>query len=62
MKQNEDINIYDKIEDAKAAREKAEKEIFGPFLEWYAENYPEQWEKTQKKRATPANNRGILAS
>lgn len=47
------LGFYDKIEEARAAREKAEKEIFGPFLEWYSENYPEQWKRMQKKKSNP---------
>ena len=47
------LGFYDKIEEARAAREKAEKEIFGPFLEWYTENYPEQWKRMQKKKKSP---------
>ncbi len=29
-------------------REAAEKEVHGKFLEWYAENYPEQWKKIDR--------------
>lgn len=29
-------------------RDEAEKEKYGNFLEWYAENYPEQWERINK--------------
>ena len=43
----------ERLEEARAAREKAEKEIFGPFLEWYTENYPEQWKRMQKKKKSP---------
>lgn len=46
---NYNLGRYDKIEDAAIAREKAEEKIFGDFLEWYAENYREQWEKIKGK-------------
>lgn len=39
------LGLYDSIEDAVAARNAAEKAIYGNFLKWYAEAYPEQWEK-----------------
>lgn len=44
------LGRYYNIEDARMAREDAEKELYGNFLEWYAENYPEQWEKIKKKK------------
>lgn len=37
-----DFEVACKIRDA------AEKEKYGNFLEWYAENYPEQWERINK--------------
>lgn len=43
------LGTYSTIEEAAEARKKAEEHIYGEFLEWYAENYPEQWEKLQKK-------------
>lgn len=30
-------------------REAAEEKLYGDFLEWYASEYPEQWEKINKK-------------
>lgn len=42
------LGRYDLKEDAIAAREEAEKEKFGNFLEWYASEYPDRWEKLQK--------------
>lgn len=30
-------------------REEAEKVIHGDFLKWYAENYPEQWERIKRR-------------
>lgn len=29
-------------------RKIAEREIHGSFLEWYSQNYPEEWEKLKK--------------
>ena len=44
------LGTYESINDAIAAREAAEKELYGDFLEWYAENYPEKWEKLQSRK------------
>lgn len=38
---NYTIGTYTRIEDAAAARKEAEDRIFGEFLEWYYETYPE---------------------
>lgn len=43
------LGSYEKKEDAIRARRGAEAQIYGQFLEWYAENYPEKWERLQKK-------------
>lgn len=43
------LGSYDKIEDAIEARKIAEKKIYGDFLRWYQEEYPEQWEKIKDK-------------
>lgn len=37
------LGRYEDKADAIKARKTAEREIFGVFLEWYAQNYPEQW-------------------
>lgn len=34
------LGIYDKIEDAARARQKAEEQLFGAFLEWYEREFP----------------------
>ena len=47
--QNYFFGYYSNKKDAIAARKEAEEKLHGPFLEWYAENYPEQWAKKQKK-------------
>mgnify|MGYP002511587032 CR=1 FL=1 len=39
------LGTYENIEDAIKARKIAEKEIYGPFLEWYAKEHPEEFEK-----------------
>lgn len=36
--------------DAGRARETAEKELYGDFLEWYAKEYPKEWKRIQEKR------------
>lgn len=43
------LGRYDEKKDAVEARRIAEKKIYGNFLEWYAETYPERWKKIQKK-------------
>lgn len=43
------LGYYDKLEDAARARKEAEKELHGDFLDWYAEAYPEKWEKMKDK-------------
>lgn len=44
-----DLGIYHTLEDAAAARKKAEERIYGGFLEWYASAYPELWDKLSKR-------------
>lgn len=39
---------YREKEDAIAARKEAEKKVYGPFLEWYADKYPEKWKRINK--------------
>lgn len=41
-KQNYFLGCFDKYEDAVVAREIAEKQLHGQFLEWYARAYPER--------------------
>ena len=43
------LGFYAKKEEAEEVRKKAEKELYGTFLNWYAENFPEQWKRMQKK-------------
>ncbi|WMC91273.1 hypothetical protein [Kineothrix sp. MB12-C1] len=42
---------HDKV-DAITARKIAEGKFYGPFLEWYAKEYPEQWERLQKRNTS----------
>lgn len=44
------LGVYEKLENAIKARKVAEEKIYGTFLNWYAETYPENWEKLNKKR------------
>ena len=44
------LGSYEKLEDAIRARKVAEEKIYGTFLNWYAETYPENWGKLNKKR------------
>lgn len=39
------LGRYDNIEDAEKARKEAEENIFGSFLDWYYETYPEKRRK-----------------
>ena len=50
QKKSYHLGYFNDLEEAKQARQKAEEELFGNFLEWYAEKYPEQWKKKKKKR------------
>ena len=45
------LGYFEDIEDAIEARKTAEKEIHGSFLEWYAQNYPEEWEKIKTNKS-----------
>lgn len=47
--QNYFFGYYSNKKDAIAARKEAEEKLHGPFLEWYAEHYPKQWEAKKKK-------------
>ena len=44
------LGTYEKIEDAIQARKEAEKEMYGSFLDWYAQKFPEKWEKIQNRK------------
>lgn len=42
------LGVYDTAKEAAEARKIAENKIYGDFLKWYAETYPEKWEKLNK--------------
>jgi hypothetical protein len=44
------LGYYKNLNDAISVRKTAENRLYGTFLEWYKENYPEQWEKINKKK------------
>lgn len=43
------LGSYARIDDAIKARESAEEALHGNFLNWYASNFPERWNKISKK-------------
>lgn len=43
------LGFYKNIDDAIAARKEAEINIYGGFIEWYSETYPEEWDKIKDK-------------
>jgi len=45
------LGNFSDIEDAAKARQEAEKHIFGNFLTWYAEAYPDRWSKITKSKS-----------
>ncbi|UWO77428.1 AP2 domain-containing protein [Enterocloster asparagiformis] len=44
------LGYYTEIPLAAKARKTAEDELFGDFLKWYAEEYPENWKRIQKRQ------------
>lgn len=53
------LGVYIQKEDAIAARKIAEEKIFGNFLDWYAQKYPEKWEKIQNSRRKNKSDKRI---
>ena len=45
------LGYYDKKEDAAAARKEAEEALFWNFLEWFKQEYPERWEKIERRNS-----------
>ncbi len=45
------LGVYDDLESAVKARKSAEQEIFGDFLSWYAQTFPEIWERIRRKES-----------
>ncbi len=44
------LGTYEKLEDAVKARKEGEKEIYGSFLAWYKETYPEYWKRFERNK------------
>lgn len=44
------LGLHSTLESAIDARKSAEQKIYGDYTKWYAEHYPEQWERYTKKR------------
>ena len=42
------LGIYDTLQQAVEARKIAEEKIYGGFIEWYTEKFPQQWERINK--------------
>lgn len=51
------LGRYENIKDAVKARKAAENAMFGDFLEWYKEEYPEMYEKIKHKNLTTSNSK-----
>ena len=49
-KKNYYLGAYSDIKEAATARKEAEDALFGNFLEWFCETYPERWEKLNKSK------------
>lgn len=43
------LGLYEKIDDALKARKSAEENIYGNFLKWYQDTYPEEWKRIKMK-------------
>jgi hypothetical protein len=44
------LGYYDDIDGAIEAKKEAENNLFGNFIKWYAEKYPEKWKKMGKNQ------------
>ena len=42
------LGLFHTLDEAIRIREIAEKKVFGDFLKWYAEEFPEKWERISK--------------
>ena len=49
------LGFFDDLDSAIEARKAAEAHIYGDYLSWYAETYPEQWEKYTEKNPAAAD-------
>lgn len=43
------LGFFNTIEEAASVRKVAEEKLFGSFLEWFANEFPERWEKIKQK-------------
>lgn len=44
------LGSYADADDAIKARERAEKELYGDFLKWYANAFPERWDRIKEEK------------
>lgn len=58
-KKKYNLGYYYTAEEAAEIRKVAENKIYGDFLSWYSENYPEQWGKICKRHKN--KNEGYVA-
>ena len=42
------LGLFGSIGEAAEARQRAEAEFYGDFLEWYSKEYPEKWAKMKE--------------
>ncbi len=52
------LGLFSRIEDAVAARKEAERQIYGDFLRWYEEAYPENWERLKQRGSDAPSKQG----
>lgn len=55
------LGLYEDIQDAIKARERAEKEKHGAFMEWFQKTHPEEWERVMKTKKDNIRSSGIPA-
>ena len=55
------LGLYEDIQDAIKARERAEKEKHGAFMEWFQKTHPEEWERVMKTKKDSIQSSGIPA-
>lgn len=61
IKKNYYLGIYSRFEDAVRARKEAEDRIFGEFLKWYYDNYPDNDSSAgMKKRSEEGISKIVL--
>ena len=50
------LGSFVSIDEAAEARQRAEAEFYGDFLEWYSKEYPEKWEKMKRQKTGEYQN------